>query len=101
MCFRYLGFTTFEQFDRLTLDQMEILSKALELREEDKNFEAHRQAFLNFKATATKESGNKIKPVYNDFRSFYNIKKRYSRFDNKKKEKSKFEGVGKLLAKGV
>lgn len=99
MCFRYLGFTTFEQFDRLTLEQMEILSKSLELREEDKNYEAHRQAFLNFMATATKESGKKIKPVYRKFEDFYNPQKHYARF--KKKEKSKFEGVGKLLAKGV
>ena len=31
-CFRYLGFTSFEQVDQLTISQYEIMMEALELK---------------------------------------------------------------------
>ena len=56
-CFRYLGFTSFEQVDRLTIAQYEIMMEALRYRIVDDEYRAHRQAFLNFAAQAQKKSG--------------------------------------------
>lgn len=47
-CFRYLGFTSFEQVDQLTIAQYEIMMEALELKMLDQDLHEHRQAFLNF-----------------------------------------------------
>lgn len=58
-CFRYLGFTSFEQVDRLTIAQYEIMMEALRYRIVDDEYRAHRQAFLNFAAQAQKKSGKK------------------------------------------
>lgn len=58
-CFRYLGFTSFEQVDRLTIAQYEIMMEALRYRIVDDEYRAHRQAFLNFAAQAQKNLGRK------------------------------------------
>lgn len=54
-CFRYLGFTSFEQVDRLTIAQYEIMMEALRIRIVDDEYRAHRQAFLNFAAQAAEK----------------------------------------------
>ena len=102
-CFRYFGFTTFDQVDRLTIAQYEIMAEALELRMLDESLHEHRQAFLNFAAQAEKpaEKG-KTRPVYRKFRQFFDYDKELKNLKSKKKKKAdgRFSGIGKLLRKG-
>lgn len=101
-CFRYLGFTTFDQVDRLTIAQYEVMMEALELRMLDQDLHEHRQAFLNFAVQAEKKAGKgKTRPVYRKFRQFFDYDAELKKIKNrKKKKKSRFSGIGKLLRKG-
>ena len=101
-CFRYFGFTSFEQVDRLTIAQYEIMVEALELQMLDHDFREHRQAFLNFAVQAEKKAGkNKTKPVYRKFIQFFDYDQELAKVrDRRKKKKSRFSGIGKLLQKG-
>lgn len=56
-CFRYLGFTSFSEVDRLTLPEYQLMMKAVQLREADKDYRSHAQAFLNFAAQGRKRNG--------------------------------------------
>lgn len=99
-CFRYLGFTTFDQVDRLTIAQYEVMMEALELRMLDQDLHEHRQAFLNFAVQAEKKAGKgKTRPVYRKFRQFFDYDAELKKIKNRKK-KSRFSGIGKLLRKG-
>ena len=102
-CFRYLGFTTFDQVDRLTIAQYEVMMEALELRMLDQDLHEHRQAFLNFAAQATKSAGKgKTRPAYRRFNQFFDYNAEFTKIKNRKsKKKSRFSGIGKLLKKGV
>lgn len=76
-CFRYLGFKSFEEVDRLTIPEYTLLMEAVQLREVDKDYRNHLQAFLNFAVKAEKKVGkNKTKPVYQDSESFLITKKK-------------------------
>lgn len=98
-CFRYLGFTTFDQVDRLTIAQYEVMMEALELRMLDQDLHEHRQAFLNFAVQAEKKAGKgKTKPAYRRFKQFFDYDRELEKI--KKKKKSRFSGIGKLLKKG-
>lgn len=71
-CFRFLGFTSFDQVDRLTIPEYNLLMKAVRLRQVDLDYRNHLQAFLSFAVQAEKQSGkNKSRPVYRTFRKFY------------------------------
>lgn len=99
-CFRYLGFTTFDQVDRLTIAQYEVMMEALELRMLDQDLHEHRQAFLNFAVQAEKKAGKgKTRPVYRKFRQFFDYDAELKKIKNRKR-KSRFSGIGKLLRKG-
>lgn len=101
-CFRYLGFTAFDQVDRLTIAQYEVMMEALELRMLDQDLHEHRQAFLNFAVQAEKKAGKgKTRPVYRRFKQFFDYDTELAKIKNrKKKKKSRFSGIGKLLKKG-
>lgn len=101
-CFRYLGFTSFDQVDQLTIAQYEIMMEALELRMLDQNFYEHRQAFLNFAVQAEKKVGKgKTKPVYRRFQQFFDYDDELEKLkDRRKEKKNRFSGIGKLLQKG-
>lgn len=101
-CFRYLGFTTFDQVDRLTIAQYEVMMEALELRMLDQDLHEHRQAFLNFAVQAEKKAGKgKTRPVYRRFKQFFDYDTELAKIKNRKrKKKSRFSGIGKLLRKG-
>ena len=95
-CFRYFGFTSFEQVDQLTLDEYEIMMEALELRMLDESLHEHRQAFLNFAVRAEKKAGKgKTKPVYRRFRQFFDFEKELRKIKNRRKP-SRFAGITKL-----
>lgn len=95
-CFRYFGFTSFEQVDQLTLAEYEIMMEALELRMLDESLHEHRQAFLNFAVCAEKKAGKgKTKPVYRRFKQFFDLDKELRKIENRRKP-SRFAGITKL-----
>ncbi|SHK31616.1 hypothetical protein [Hespellia stercorisuis] len=99
-CFRYLDFKSFAEVDRLTMPEYKLLMKAVRLREIDKDYRNHLQAFLNFSVKAEKKVGkNKSKPVYKRFTNFYNYEKEVEKVLPDKKKQSRFSGIGKLLKK--
>ena len=62
---------SFAEVNQLTIPEYNLLMKAETLKEVDKDYRNHLQAFLNVKAQAKKKAGkNKLKPVYNTFRKF-------------------------------
>lgn len=99
-CFRYLDFKSFAEVDRLTIPEYNLLMEAVRLKQIDKDYRNHLQAFLNFVVKAEKKAGkNKSKPVYSTFQKFYDYEKELAKV--KDKGKSKFSGIGRLLKKGV
>ena len=48
---------------------------AFKLKQVDKQFDMHLQAWLQNQVTATKEQGNKHVPVYKKFSDFYDYEK--------------------------
>lgn len=101
-CFRYLGFTSFDQVDQLTIAQYEIMMDALDLRMLDQDLHEHRQAFLNFAVQAEKKAGKgKTRPVYRKFRQFFDYDTELKKIKSRKKKiEGRFSGIGKLLKKG-
>lgn len=94
-----MGFKGFDEVDRLTIAEYELLMKAAELREADIDYRLHMQAFLNVQAGAKKKAGkNKERLVYNRFDKFYDRKKEIDRI-MQPKEKSRFSGIGELFRK--
>lgn len=100
-CFRYLGFKSLAEVDRLTIPEYELLMEAYRLKTVDDNYCAHRQAFLNFAVQAKKKAGNKReRPVYNRFDKFFDYEREIKKVKDKKKgTKERFSGIGKLLRK--
>lgn len=100
-CFRYLGFKSFEEVDRLTIPEYELLMEAVRLKEVDMDYRNHLQAFLNFSVKAQKKTGkHKSKPVFTRFKKFFDYEKAIADAKKKEKEQSRFNGIGKLLEKG-
>ena len=96
-CFRYLDFKSFAEVDRLTIPEYNLLMEAVQMKEVDQDYRNHLQAFLNFAVRAEKKAGkNKSKPVYRKFKQFYNYEAEIRKV-TKKKKKSRFSGIGKLL----
>ena len=99
-CFRYLDFKSFEEVDRLTIAEYELLMEAVRLREVDRDYRNHLQAFLNFAVKAEKKVGkNKSRPVYSKFKKFYDYELEIKKATNKSNGKSRFSGIGKFLKK--
>lgn len=89
--------------DRLTIPEYELLMEAERLKQVDKDYRNHLQAFLNFIVRAERKAGkNKTRPVYNRFDRFYDYDAQLKQATNSRrnKEKSRFSGVGKFLKKG-
>lgn len=49
--------------------------KAVSLKSVDEDLRIHKQAYLNYVATATRIVGKKEKPVYAKFKDFYDYEK--------------------------
>lgn len=89
---------SFKEVNQLTVPEYNLLMKAATLKEVDKDYRNHLQAFLNVKAQAKKKAGkNKTKPVYNTFRKFYNYENAIKRVLRISKE-SKFSSLSKYIA---
>lgn len=88
--------------DQLTIAQYEIMMEAYDLRLLDQSLHEHRQAFLNFAVQAEKRAGKgKTSPVYRRFKDFFDYDEELKKIKNrKKKKKTRFSGIGRILKKG-
>lgn len=69
---RYLGYTSLEQVDRLTVPEYELLMEGVRLRETDRDLRQHLAAWLSREVQATRRSGKRSRrPVYQRFEQFY------------------------------
>ena len=74
--------------------------KAEKLKQVDLDYQAHRQAYLNFIVKAERKAGKgKTKPVYTTFEKFYDYQKEIDRVLHPNK-RSRFAGIGRILKKG-
>lgn len=99
-CFRFLGFTSFADVDRLTIPEYLLLMEAAKLRQIDADYRNHLQAWLNFTVKARR--GKQQRPVFTKFEKFYDYKKQLAKAKQKQKTdgESKYAGIGKFLKKG-
>ena len=100
--FRYFGVNSFDDFNRMTMREYNILTEAYALKYVDKERDLHELAYLTFAATATKKSG---KPVYKTFKKFFDYDKELERVKRKgldatKQEKNRISAIGNLLYGG-
>lgn len=70
-CFRYLGFYSFDQVDRMTIPEYLLLIKVHTDLEEEKEYDRHLRAYLVMAAQSTVKSGKKQKMRYPTFEKFY------------------------------
>lgn len=76
--------------------------EAARLKEIDKDYRNHLQAWLNFTVKAEKKAGKgKTKPVYTEFKQFYDYEQHFGKAKDGENKKSRFSGIGELLKKGV
>lgn len=94
-CFRYLGFRSIDEVDRLELPEYELLMKAISLRQVDDDYRTHAQAFLNVCAKATK--GKRGTPVYKRFKDFFNYEDAINRVMKGDKRKDIMREVSALM----
>jgi len=69
--FRYLDFKRIEDVNDVTLNEYQLLMKAYALKQVDKQYEMHMQAWVNQQAKATKQKGKKTVPYFKDFKQFF------------------------------
>ena len=76
--------------DDLLLSEYQLLMKAHALKQVDKEYEMHLQAWLNQRAKDTKPKGKKTVPVFRKFDEFFNYKEREQQIlgTDKKEERS-------------
>lgn len=100
-CFRFLDFTSFDQVDRLTIPEYNLLMKAVRLRQVDLDYRNHLQAFLSFAVQAEKRVGkNKSRPVYRTFRKFYDYDAEQERVLGQREPDDRFAALKQFLREG-
>lgn len=100
-CFRFLGFTSFDQVDRLTIPEYNLLMQAVRLRQVDLDYRNHLQAFLSFAVQAEKRVGkNKSRPVYRTFQRFYDYDAELQKVLSDREPEDRFAGLKQFLREG-
>lgn len=74
-CFRFFGFRSLDEVDRLTIREYQMLCEAEMYKQLDKKQEIALGAWLTFVASAKKQVGKRLKPVYPTFESFFSYSK--------------------------
>jgi hypothetical protein len=74
-CFRYFGFRSLDEVDRLTIKEYSMLCEAEKYKQVDKQKDIALNAWLTFVASAKKKVGKNLKPVYPTFESFFDYAK--------------------------
>ena len=84
----------------MTIPEYNLLMKSVQLKQVDRDYRNHLQAFLNFVVQAEKKAGKgKSRPVYNTFKKFYDYEKAVDKVTKSGKRKSPFSGIGKFFKK--
>lgn len=96
-CFRYLGFTSIQEVNYLMLFEYNLLMKAYQLREVDKEYWVHREAWANNEVKATKRQGKEIVPVYKTFKQFFDFEERLNEVKNSDKEAKQLTKLEQLM----
>lgn len=80
-----------------------MLMEAERLKQVDIDYRVHLLAWLTFAAKATKGKGKNIKPVYKNFKLFFNYEDELENAQKPAEEKGgkpRFAGIGKIFKKG-
>lgn len=87
--------------DDLTIPQLNIMIDAMKLKELDRDYRDHLQAFLNFVVTGKKKAGKgKTKPVYRRFTQFFDYKAQLKKLEQKNATgNSRFSALSKKMKK--
>ncbi len=102
-CFRFFGFRSLDEVDRLTLREYGLLVRAENLRQVDLDYRNHLQAWLNVAAKAEKKAGKfRTKLVYDVFEKFFNYDDALEKAGKRKQKKqgSRFPKLAEFLRKG-
>ena len=84
--------------DRLTIPEYTLLMEAVRLREVDKDYRNHLQAFLNLAVKAEKKVGkNKTNQVYQRFRKFFDYEKEVDCVRNRKQKNERLDIIGRMM----
>lgn len=78
-CFRFFGFKSLDEVDRLTIKEYEMLCEAEAYKQLDRKRDLALGAWFTFVASAKKQVGKRLKPVYPTFESFFDYKKELKR----------------------
>lgn len=101
-CFYHLDFKSFDEVNKLTIPEYNLLMEAARLKQVEKDYRNHLQAWLNRAVKAEKKAGKgKTKPVYTKFKQFYDYEKHFDKAKGNENKKSRFAGIGEFLKKGV
>lgn len=74
----------------LTIHEYNLLMKSVELKQVDKSYWVHLQAYKNLQVKAEKKvSKNKTRLVYSNFKKFFDYEKELDRVLNRKKDRFK------------
>ena len=99
---RFLGMNDFAEIDRMTLYEYHMRMTAFRLRQADREYEIHLQAWANREINAKKKSGKKkLVFLYDHFKRFFDYEKGAGErsqgiFDLMKKQKERSRGDGEL-----
>ena len=88
--------------DDLTIPQLNIMIDAMKLKELDRDYRNHLQAFLNFVVTGKKKAGKgKTKPVYRRFTQFFDYKAQLRKLERGKSTggNGRFSALSKKMKK--
>lgn len=92
-CIRYFGLS-FEEIDRLTIPEYELMAQAYALKEVDKANERHQTAWLTVSAGATRKDG---RPVYKKFKDFFDYEAEIRKATEPVKKPNKFSNLSKHM----
>lgn len=74
---RFLGMNDFTEINRMTLYEYNMRMTAFRLKQADREYGIHLQAWANREIKAKRESGKKkLVPVYKTFKQFFDLEKR-------------------------
>lgn len=98
-CFRYFGFKSLDEVDRLTPREYQMLCEAEQYKQLDRHKDIALGAWLSFMASAKKKVGKNLKPVYPTFESFFNYSKELKRLkgDSVNELKQKYKELQERL----
>lgn len=96
-CFRYFGFRSLDEVNKLTVKEYTMLCEAESYRQIDRQRDIALGAWLSFVATARK--GKQGKPVYPTFDKFFNYEKELKKIKGDKVDdlKEKYKALGEIL----